>query len=251
MKALIVTASLAMLSALASAAPLQPTGSPPVLTDIRWDILPAGGKGAGDDEPHLRIRSDRSSSSLALDGSRPEVAAAKRALAGGAGPVAFTVAHQAGTLACDGRLSRRYEGKGDCRFTADPGFEQALAKRGIAPDERRDLLAMLLVDATVELADGLADAGLRAEDAGELIAAAALHVTPAYVRDLRAAPMKLASLDDAFACRALGVDAGYVRELADAGYTKLSVEDVVSLKALGVSGDYARRMNAAATEANQ
>ena len=248
MKALIVTASLAMLSALASAAPLQPAGSPPVLTDIRWDILPAGGDG---DEPHLRVRGEQSSSSLALDGSRPEVAAAKRALAGDTGPVSFTVVHAAGTLACDGRLSRRYEGKGDCRFTADPGFERALATRGIAPDERRDLLAMLLVDATVELADGLADAGLRPADADDLIAAAALKVSPAYVRELRSGALKLTSIDDVIACRALGVDGAYVRELADAGYADLDSEDVVSLKALGVSGDYARRMNAAATEANQ
>jgi hypothetical protein len=248
MKAMIVTASLAMLSALASAAPLQPAGSPPVLTDIRWDILPAGGDG---DEPHLRVRAEQSSSSLALDGSRPEVAAAKRALAGDTGPVSFTVVHAAGTLACDGRLSRRYEGKGDCRFTADPGFERALATRGIAPDERRDLLAMLLVDATVELADGLADAGLRPADADDLIAAAALKVSPAYVRELRSGALKLTSIDVVIACRALGVDGAYVRELADAGYADLDSEDVVAMKALGVSGDYARRMNAAATEANQ
>src|SRR5690606_34215776 len=44
MKALIVTASLAMLSALASTAPLHSAGLPPVMTDIRWDILPPEGK---------------------------------------------------------------------------------------------------------------------------------------------------------------------------------------------------------------
>src|SRR5690606_36962092 len=185
------------------------------------------------------------------DGSRPALAAAKRALAGTAGPIAFTVAHQAGTLACDGRLSRRHEGKGGCRFTADPGFEQALAKRAIPPDDPSDLLAMLLVNVTIELADGLAVDGLRPANADQLIAAAALHVTPAYVRDLRAAPMKLGSIDDAFACRALGVNAAYVRELAGAGYTDLSVEDVIAMKALGVSGNYARRMNAAAAEVSQ
>ena len=250
MKALIVTASLAMLSALASTAPLHSAGLPPVMTDIRWDILPPEGKCVGD-EPRLRIRSDQSNSSLALDGSRPEVAAAKRALAGAPGPVSFTVAHQAGTLACDGRLSRRYDGMGGCRFAAAPAFEQALAKRGIATSDRGDLLAMLLVDATIEFADGLAAAGLRAEDADELVAAAALRVTPAYVRDLRAAPMKLGSLHDAFACRALGVSAAYVRELASAGYTDLSVEDVLAMKALGVSGAYARAMNAAAAEVSQ
>jgi len=250
MKALIVTASLAMLSALASTAPLQSTGAPPVMTDIRWDMLPPEGS-REIDNPRLHIRSDRSSSTLALDGSRPETAAAQRALAGAAGPVAFAVTHEAGTLACDGRLSRRYEGGGGCRFAAAPGFEQALAKHGIRPGNRSDLLAMLLVNATIELADGLSRAGLPPQDADELVAAAALRVTPAYVRDLRAAPMKLTSLDDVFACRALGINAAYVRELAGAGYTDLSLEDVISMKALGVTGDYARRMNAAAAELSQ
>lgn len=243
MKALIVTTGLAMLSALATAAPMQPAGAPLTLTDIRWDILPPD-RGAGD-EPRLRVRRDNSSSTLALDGSRPETDAAKQLLGGGAGPVSFAVMHEAGTLDCNGRLSRRYQGDGDCRFTSDPGFEKALAARGLAPEQRRDLLAMLLVDATIELADGLTAAGVRPEEGDDLIAAAALKVTPAYVRALRAAPMTLASIDDAVACRALGIDPAYVRELADAGYDDLSAEDIVAMKALGVTGDYARRMNEA------
>lgn len=249
MKAVIVTAGLAMLSALASAAPMQPVGAPLTLTDIRWDILPPEPDARGD-EPRLRVRSgdgsSKGSSSLALDGARPEVDAAKRALGGGAGPVSFHIAHEAGALDCSGRLARRYEGDGDCRFTSDPGFESALAARGLAPEKRRDLLSMLLVDATIELADGLSAAGVRPSGAGDLLAAAALKVTPSYVRELRAAPMTLESIEDAVACRALGVDPAYVRELAAAGYADLSAEDVVAMKAIGVTGDYARRMNAAA-----
>src|SRR3546814_9686350 len=125
MKAMIVAACLATLSALASAAPMQAPGQPPVLTDIRWDILPPDGKRG--DEPRLRVRSEASSSDFALDGSRPEMAGALRALGEGKGPVAFRIAHAAGRLDCDGRLTRRYEGKGDCRFTGDPGFEGQLA----------------------------------------------------------------------------------------------------------------------------
>lgn len=244
MKALIVTTGLAMLSALATAAPMQPAGAPLTLTDIRWDILPPDG--GADEAPRLRVRRDNSSSTLALDGSRPETDAAKEALGGGAGPVSFRVAHEAGTLDCRGRLSRRYRGDGDCRFTSDPGFEKALAARGLTPEERDDLFATLIVDATIELADGLIAAGVRPDGVDDLVAAAALKVTPAYVRALRAAPMTLASIDDAVACRALGIDPAYVRELAAAGYDHLSAEDIVAMKALGVTGDYARRMNDAA-----
>jgi len=244
MKAMIVAAGLATLSALASAAPMQAPGQPPVLTDIRWDILPPDGERG--DEPRLRVRSEASSSDFALDGSRSEMAGALRALGDDKGPVAFRIAHAAGTLDCDGRLTRRYEGEGDCRFTGDPGFERQLAARGLAPDRPRDLLTMLMVDATIALADGLADVGLPLADPDDLVAAAALKVSPAYVRELRGGALKLESIDDVIACRALGVDGAYVRELADAGYADLDVEDVVGMKALGVTGDYARRMNAAA-----
>src|SRR3546814_13190992 len=90
---------------------------------------------------------------------------------------------------------------------------------------------MLMVDATVALADGLTEAGLRPRDSDDLIAAAALKLSPAYVRALRGGALKLDSIDDAIACRALGVDGAYVRELAAAGYADLSAEDVVGRKA--------------------
>src|SRR3546814_17974196 len=83
MKAMIVAAGLATLSALASAAPMQAPGQPPVLTDIRWDILPPDGKRG--DEPRLRVRSEASSRDFALDGSRPERAGALRARGAGKG----------------------------------------------------------------------------------------------------------------------------------------------------------------------
>src|SRR3546814_19248705 len=51
MKAMIVAAGLATLSALASAAPMHAPGPPPVLTDIRWDILPPDGNPR--DDPRL------------------------------------------------------------------------------------------------------------------------------------------------------------------------------------------------------
>src|SRR3546814_13820507 len=114
---------------------MQAPGQPPVLTDIRWDILPPDGKRG--DEPRLRVRSEASSSDVALDGSRPEMAGALRALGSDKGPVTFRIAHAAGTLDCDGRLARRYDGKGDCRLTGDPGFWPPLAARGLAPDSPR------------------------------------------------------------------------------------------------------------------
>lgn len=242
-KAMIAVAGGMLLSALAYAAPTALAADPLVLDDVSWSVSPAkGGKG----EARLSLRHKSSNSDVPLDGARAEFSEARGALAGGAGPVRFRIAHEAGTLDCTGTMARALEGEGRCRFAADENYERALAARGLSPEHRSDMLAMLLVDATIGLADGLADAGVKPEDADDLIAAAALDVSPAYVRELQAGAMTLTSVEDAIACKALGVDGAYVRGLADAGYAKLDSEEVISMKAMGVTPDYARAMNAAA-----
>ena len=231
----------ALLSVFACAAP-STAADPPVPGDIAWRADPATSDGG----PLLRVSRKTSSSDVVIDGTRSEFAGARAALGGRPGPISFTIVHEAGTLACSGRLTGAFDGEGDCRFTADTGFERALEQRGLAPDDRGDLLVMLLVDATVELADGLTREGVKPRDNGDLIAAAALGVTPDYVRDLRSEALVLTGVEDAIACKALGVDGAYVRGLADAGYRKLAAEEVVGMKAMDVSPEYARGMNRAA-----
>lgn len=240
MKSLYLVAGTALLSVIACAAP-STAADQLVLDDIAWKVVPADGKG----KPHLRVSRKTSSSDVAIDGSRRELAGTEAVLQGAAGPVSFTIVHASGTLACSGTLKSAFDGAGRCRFNADPGFERALASRGLAPDDRDELLAMLLVDATIELADGLSAEGVKPKDNGDLIAAAALEVTPSYVRDLKSEALALSDVEDAIACKALGVDGAYVRSLADAGYRGLSADDVVGMKAMGVSGEYAQAINRA------
>lgn len=243
MNALLFAGGAALLSILACSAP-SAAADPFVLSDVRWVAEPASGKKGA---PRVRIQHKQSNSDQTLDGSRAYFAGAQAALGRDtAGPVSFTVTHEAGTLSCTGNLTRAFEGKGECRFTSDPGFERALGERGLSPDKRSTLLAMLMVDATIDLADGLTREGVRPQDAEDLIAAAALEVRPDYIRDLKSEALVLTDIEDAIACKALGVDGAYVRALAAAGYRKLSAEDVVSMKAMGVTGDYARAMNRAA-----
>lgn len=242
MKALILAGSTALLSVLACAAATA-AADPLLLSDVQWTAEPASTHA---DSPRLRIRYQRSSNDQTLDGSRPHFADARAALGRTTpGPVRFSVTHDAGTLACTGTLDRAYEGKGECRFTSDPGFERQLGERDLAPERRTTLLAMMMVDATIALADGLTREGVRPKDAGDLIAAAALAVTPAYVRDLKSEAIVLTDVEDAIACKALGVDGHYVRGLAAAGYRGLSADDVVGMKAMGVTGEYAAAMNRA------
>lgn len=248
MKALYFAGGAALLSILACSAPTA-AADPLVLSDVSWVAEPASGKRGA---PRLRIQHSKSSSDQSFDGSRPHLAAAEAALDRRTpGPVDFTVTHDAGTLACRGTLTGAFAGKGECRFTSDPGFERELGERGLSPDHRSTLLAMLLVDATIALADGLAREGVRPKDADDLIAAAALDVRPEYIRDLRSEALVLTDVEDAIACKALGVDGAYVRGLAEAGYRKLSADEVVSMKAMGVSAEYARAMNRAAGGRNK
>lgn len=243
MKALCIAGGAALLSILACSAPTA-AADPLVLTDVSWIAEPADGKKSA---PRIRIQHRKSSSDRTFDGSRPYFADAETALGRGTpGPVSFTVTHDAGTLACSGSLTGAFDGRGACRFTSDPAFERALGERGLSPDHRSTLLAMLLVDATIELADGLAREGVRPKDADDLIAAAALEVRPEYVRDLKSEALVLTDVEDAIACKALGVDGAYVRGLAAAGYRKLSADEVVGMKAMGVSAEYAQAMNRAA-----
>lgn len=238
MKTLILAAGTALLSVLAQAAPNGATDGL-VVDPIDWKVVPSTAA-----EQHLRISHASSSSDVSLT-ERAEFGAARAALQGGAGPVSFTVSHDAGTLACSGRLTGAFAGEGNCRFSADPRFEAELAARGLAPDDRGELFAMLLVDATLDLADGLTREGVKPKDSGDLIAAAALDVTPAYVHELKSDAMVLTDVGDAIACKALDVDGPYVRGLAAAGYRNLTADDVVAMKAMDVSPDYARAMNRA------
>jgi len=244
MKAPLIAATATLLTIIACAAPSE-AADPLVMSDIEWTARP------GQDQPLLQFRYAGSRSDVSLAPIRPELTSARTALQGVAGPIAFTVKHDAGELACTGTLTRTFEGTGRCRFTSDPAFEAALASRGLTPDRRSDMLAMLMVDATITLADALAAAAAKPKDADDLITAAALEVTPAYIRDLRSEALVLTHVDDAIACKALGVDGAYVRGLALAGYRKLSADDVVGMKAMGVTADYAMAMNRAAGETAQ
>lgn len=248
MKIIIAASSLALSSALAGAAPVQPvtassSGEDGQMLDIGWEVKPDGGNKA---QPRLELRHKSSNSDMSLDtdllARRPEFAAVREAL-GAAGPVRFSIRHAAGTLDCGGKTTRAFEGKGRCSFAPDAGFARALGERGIAPDSVSEQLSMVMVDATVALADGLIAEGVRPREAGELIAAAALGVTGDYVRDIKSEAIALTDLHDAIACKALGVDGAYVRGLAAAGYRKLNADEVVGMKAMGVTGDYARAMN--------
>lgn len=71
--------------------------------------------------------------------------------------VSFTVAREAGSLACRGRVGDAGSASGTCRFDPDKRFTDALTRRGLPPEDSDEVLALALVDAHLALVDGLLD----------------------------------------------------------------------------------------------
>jgi hypothetical protein len=157
--------------------------------------------------------------------------------------VTFTLAREAGALACSGRAERAGGASGTCRFDPDKRFTDALTRRGLPPEDSDEVLALALVDARIALVDGLLDQGYRFDEASDLVAVAALEVTPAFAGELRGAGLKIDDLDDLVAARALHIDAAWLGEMAQAGYPGLEIDQAIQMRALGVTPDYAKRMS--------
>jgi hypothetical protein len=222
-------------------APAAPVRSYGAIEQIRWtydDESFPGGKAW-----QLRFKYDHSNSSLSSDDD-PDVQRIIDTIAHSTTgqAIAFSLAREAGTLACTGRAEDGGRGSGTCRFDPNSGFGAELVRRGIAPDDSDDMLALTLVDAHLATVDGLLADGFHFDDAGDLIAVSALRVTPNYARELRGAGLKVDELGDLIAAKALKVDAQWLGEMAHAGYPDLAIGQAIQMRALGVTPDYAVRM---------
>jgi hypothetical protein len=225
-------------SQLAPAAAARSYGA---IEPIRWtyddETFPGGNAW------QLRFKHDHSNSSLSSDDD-PDVQRIIDTIAHtpAGQALAFSLAREAGTLACSGRAEEGGRGSGTCRFDPNNGFGAELHRRGIAPDDSDDMLALTLVDAHLATVDGLLAEGFHFDDAGDLIAVSALGVTPNYAAELRGAGLKVDELGDLIAAKALKVDAVWLKAMAQAGYPDLAIGQAIQMRALGVTPDYAVRM---------
>jgi hypothetical protein len=227
LKAFLTSTALAVLALpLASAAKDQPD---PV-GEVEWTY-------SGD-----RLQFSREGSHVSLDADEAPAVFADLARAEVEGaPIAFALDREAGSLACTGSADEDGEAAGTCRFAPDRSFLDALAARGIEPEDD-DLLSMALVDAHLATIDDLARLGFKAEDSGDVVAISAMGVTGAYAASLAEAGLKIEDLENLIGAKAVGVDAAWVREMADAGYAGLDIEQAIEMRALDITPDYARRM---------
>jgi hypothetical protein len=241
--------------ALLAAAPSLPQPAPPAAAAAAGHSYPAIeriGWTYGDESygngPHDQLRFTRDdhghfNSSMGPDDgadARAVIASIERARPGDA--ISFSLVREAGALACTGRAEADGRASGTCRFDPDQGFATELARRGMAPDDSDDMLALTLVNARIATVDTLTAKGFRFDGAGDLIAVSALGVGAAYADELRGAGLRIDELGDLIAAKALKIDAQWLGDMARAGYPSLAVGQAIQMRALGVTPDYALRM---------
>lgn len=219
----------------ADAATLEP------VTDIEWSSLLRARNGEG--RPYLHFQHDGMNTMLGADDlPEAEQVLADLSSAAPGDPISFSLTREAGALACAVRLVTAELARGTCRFDPDEGFVNALAARGLVPDDVEELLALAFVDARLASFDDLSRAGFAVTTVDELMTVAALEVTGAYALELRDAGLRPEDLDELVSAKAVGVEPGWIAEMAEAGYPGLDLHKVIELRALGVTPDYARRM---------
>ena len=211
------------------------------VTDIEWSSAAQ----AGDEhrQSSLRFNRDGMNTTMGAD-ELPEANAALADVSSAAPgePVSFSVAREAGAIACAGRVTAPGRATGTCRFDPDQSFLAALSARGVVPEDVEELVGLAFVGARLASVDDLSRAGFTVADADELITVAALEVTGAYATALRNAGLQPEDLDELVSAKAVGVDPGWIAEMAQAGYPDLDLDKAIELCALGVTPDYARRM---------
>jgi hypothetical protein len=209
-------------------------------SEIEWAFT--RGDGVGEDARLDVFR--RGSHSSFGPGEVPQVwdalSGAAQAAAGDA--VSFTLAREAGSLACTGRVTQAGHAAGICSFEPNQQFVSGLNARQVALDDRDDLFGLTLVDAHLASVDGLKQAGFRVADSGDLMTVSALQVTPEFAAGLKAAGLDIEDLDDLVSARALGVDPAWLSAMAAAGFPGLDADQAIAMRSLGITPDYAQRM---------
>lgn len=247
--------ALAIATALPAAASAQ---------SIEWTASPASKPGM------VRLRIEHNAPNSNNSNSSDVAAAALAGLElGRDGNQRFVLRREAGSLDCSGVVRQR-RGVGECRFSADPRFAEALTRHGMTRPSENDSFTLAMVDAHSATAqaltrfgtrpslgdyaalsvhgatpvwlDELAGAGQRSIKPGDLIAYRVHGVTGGWLRGLIAADPALARADsgDIIAMRIHGVQPDWVRRLADAGYRNLPAGELIAMRIHGVTPEFAR-----------
>lgn len=203
-----------------------------------WEIRPAREPGT----VQLRLsEGDGSHGSTidvkSLDGLSPAQ------LAGGGGPVQFSVRRDAGTFTFEG-IVRNGVGAGTFTFTANPNFSADLAKRGFERPTTADHRVLARQDIGFAFLDELTAQGYTRPSLAQLIRAAQHGVSLRYLREMGGLGYRLGRVEALVEQRNHGVSPEFIRGLAAQGMPRLSADDLIQARHHGVSPEYIGELKA-------
>ncbi|HUE78550.1 MAG TPA: hypothetical protein VMN38_02835 [Sphingomicrobium sp.] len=164
-----------------------------------------------------------------------------RLRSGGTAPLTFVLVREAGRFDCSGHGGQS-SARGECRFTADPGFADYLVRRGIARPNRDQAYALAMSGVGRAHVEALAANRYPLPTVNQLVAMGIHGATPRFIQDLAATGYRLQSAKDLVAFRIHGVDADYIRSVTAAApqLGRLTAGDLVAFRIHRVSPNLVR-----------
>jgi len=163
------------------------------------------------------------------------------------GPVSFTLAREAGTIACEGSFQNG-KGSGTFRFSRNPAFVAGMKSRGFdfeteSKSNRRGLsedkvFAAAALNVTTALADDLLSADFGKLQVEDLFKAAIFKIDSAFMREMKATGFPNMGMEDLVKARIFKIDAGFVREATQMGFDKEPFESLVKMRIFKVTPEF-------------
>lgn len=157
--------------------------------------------------------------------------------AAGFRPLHFALSREAGRLDCAGNGGNDHA-YGNCRFTENEAFSQALASRGIVRPTREQSFALMAVNAHREMIDAIAAARYPTPAIDDVIAMAALNVSGSYIAEMARAGYRPRSVQSVIEFKALNITPEWIGGFARMGYANLPGDGLVQLRALNITPEF-------------
>jgi hypothetical protein len=159
-----------------------------------------------------------------------------RVRSGSSAPIGFALVREAGRFDCSGQGGNS-SARGDCRFTADAGFANFLASRGIGRPTRDQAFALAMSGVGRAHVEALSANHYPAPTVDDLVAMGIHSVDASFIRAMAAAGPQFRDLGatDLVAFRIHGVSPDLVRTYARLGYGRLDRQDAVAMAIHGVT----------------
>jgi len=144
-------------------------------------------------------------------------------------PLRFRLRRDAGTFEFTGTMRSGY-GAGQFDFTADPGFADSLARRGIGAPSTEQQFSLARHDVSLAFIDELKAQGYATPTVTQLVRAGTSGADLTYLREMAALGYREPTVDAIIRLSNQGVEPPFIRELARGGYVQLPASELVALR---------------------